>query len=267
MNLTLNGIIASSGGVVIPDTDGQAYIDRVVAAGGSLTTTEQNAVKQLVVDLKAYGIWNSIQAAYPMIGNSSIAVRQNLISSSFTGTITGTVAVSSTGITGDGSTGYMDTGYNPATSGLLDSAHLSIYSRTIGASTSDSGDIGAGTTPPNRFQEILIRDTYDGLLATLNGNVDFLTNTDSHGFYIASRINGTEIKVYKNNSLHGTLNRLSALLPNRNIFVCGVNSSAGIEYGNKQIAFASIGRGLTGTQANNYYTAVQAFQTALSRNV
>jgi hypothetical protein len=38
-------------------------------------------------------------------------------------------------------------------------------------------------------------------------------------------------------------------------------------YGNKQIAFASIGDGLTDTEAANFYTAVQAFQTALSRNV
>lgn len=247
----------------VPDTDGQAFIDRVVAAGGSLTTTEQTAVKQLVVDLKAYGIWTSIQAAYPNIGGSALACKQNLVSASFIGTFSGTSTFSSTGVTGNGTTGYMDTGYNPSTSGTLNSAHLSVYSRTTGVQN-DSGEIGAGDT---RYQQITIRDTGDSTTVALNSNVDFVTNTDSHGFYIASRINSSQVKIYKNNSLLGTIGRIAAALPNRNIFVGGVNKSAGIEYSNNQIAFSSIGAGLTDTQAANYYNAVQAFQTALGRAV
>jgi hypothetical protein len=38
-------------------------------------------------------------------------------------------------------------------------------------------------------------------------------------------------------------------------------------YDNKELAFASIGDGLTDTEASNFYTAVQTFQTTLSRNV
>ena len=38
-------------------------------------------------------------------------------------------------------------------------------------------------------------------------------------------------------------------------------------FGNAQCAFASIGSGLTDTEASNFYTAVQAMQTTLSRNV
>jgi len=38
-------------------------------------------------------------------------------------------------------------------------------------------------------------------------------------------------------------------------------------YGTRQLAFASIGDGLDDTQASNFYTAVQAFQTTLSRQV
>ena len=38
-------------------------------------------------------------------------------------------------------------------------------------------------------------------------------------------------------------------------------------YGNKECAFASVGLGLSDAEAANFYTAVQAFQTTLSRNV
>jgi hypothetical protein len=34
------------------DSDAQAFFDRVTTASGSLSTTEQDAVKQLVLDLK-----------------------------------------------------------------------------------------------------------------------------------------------------------------------------------------------------------------------
>jgi hypothetical protein len=246
-----------------PDTDGQAFIDRVVAAGGSLTALEQNAVKQLVLDLKSYGIWTSIQAAYPNIGSSALACKQNLVSTSFVGTFSGTSTFTSAGVTGNGTTGYMDTGYNPATSGALNSSHLSVYSRTIG-SQNDSGEIGSGTTI---YQQITIRDTGDDATVALNANVNYVANMDSHGFYIASRVNSSQVKLYKNNSLLGTVSRISSSLPNRNIFVGGVNKSAGIEYSNKQIAFSSIGAGLTDTQAANYYIAVQDFQLALGRPV
>jgi hypothetical protein len=38
-------------------------------------------------------------------------------------------------------------------------------------------------------------------------------------------------------------------------------------YFNNEIAFSSIGDGLTDTEAANFYTAVQAYQTTLSRQV
>jgi hypothetical protein len=38
-------------------------------------------------------------------------------------------------------------------------------------------------------------------------------------------------------------------------------------YSTKECAFASIGDGLTDTEAGNLYTAVQAYQTTLGRQV
>jgi SPP1 family predicted phage head-tail adaptor len=40
------------------DADAAAFFARVTTAGGTLTTTEQNAVNTLVVQMKADGIWN-----------------------------------------------------------------------------------------------------------------------------------------------------------------------------------------------------------------
>ena len=47
-----------------------------------------------------------------------------------------------------------------------------------------------------------------------------------------------------------------------------LNSNGSIvQYSDRRFQFASIGSGLTDTEASNFYTAVQAMQTTLSRNV
>jgi len=60
------------------DGDAQAFIFRVEAAGGTLTTTEKNSINTLVVRLKAANIWTKLLAVYPMVGASAAACAQNL---------------------------------------------------------------------------------------------------------------------------------------------------------------------------------------------
>ena len=59
------------------DADAQAYFDRVTAAGGTLSATEQNAVNTLTVNLKSNGLWTLLKAIYPMVGASAAACAQN----------------------------------------------------------------------------------------------------------------------------------------------------------------------------------------------
>jgi hypothetical protein len=54
-----------------------------------------------------------------------------------------------------------------------------------------------------------------------------------------------------------------------NVIYLGASDNNGIagSFFNGQCAFSSIGDGLTDLEVGNYNTAVQAFQTSLSRNV
>ena len=55
---------------------------------------------------------------------------------------------------------------------------------------------------------------------------------------------------------------------NLNIYLSAHNNNGVVSaYSNRQIAFFSIGQGFTDTEADNFYTAVQAFQTSLSRQI
>jgi hypothetical protein len=57
------------------------------------------------------------------------------------------------------------------------------------------------------------------------------------------------------------------ILDTQNIYISAMNNSGASYYSNRELAIASIGSGLTGTEEANFYTRVQTYQTALSRQV
>jgi hypothetical protein len=267
MIIATHGIIASQ--LAGFDSDAQAFFDRVTTAGGSLSTTEKTAVNTLVIDLKGYSIWTKIKAIYPMVGASAAACAQNLKSSSFTGTFTSGWTFASTGVTPNGTSAYMDTNLNPNTQlSSSNSSHLAYYSRTNNDGT--YVDMGSANDP-NR---IVLHIKYSGVAYYdqndfSNGRLSIsMSSINSTGLFLMSRTANNLQKGYRNNSLIGTnTNTITSSLPTRNIYIGGMNTSPVILFTNRQCAFASIGDGLNDTEAGNFYTAVNAFQVTLSRNV
>jgi hypothetical protein len=262
--------VSSGGGF---DPDAQAFFDRVTAAGGTLTTTEKNATNQLVLDMKTAGIWSAMKAVYPMVGASAAACAQNLKSASFTVSFASGITYSSSGILGNGTSGYGDTGFNVNTSPIdKNSVHCSVYQinnvieakSTIGATTA-AGANGLGIF--TRYQS----GTGDFYGQAYNPSVlGIISNTDSRGFFIATRTTSTTAKQYKTiggttTSATNTTTTTSGV--NGNFYLLGNGFTTIFNYSAAQINFCSIGDGLTDTQASDFYTAVQAFQTTLSRQV
>jgi hypothetical protein len=164
------------------DTDAIAFINRVNAAGGTLSYTEMMAVNQLVIDLKAAGLWTSMKAIYPMVGASAAACAQNLVSSSFTGTFTSGWTFASTGVTPNGTSAYMDTGFNPTGNLSVNSQCYGYYSRsnTAAGSKREMGgynSLGGG----NEDVGLLAKFTGD-LFYSIIGGTTFpsVSNTDSN---------------------------------------------------------------------------------------
>lgn len=252
MILSTHGVLASSISGV--DADWLAYYNRVIAAGGSLTTTEQNATKTLVADLKSYGIWSAMKAVYPMVGASAAACAQNLKSSSFTGTFSSGWTFASTGVTPNGTSAYMDSSFN---TNAISSLHYSYYSRTTNTSGRDMGN-----ESPNPYD--LIISLGGTLYQRFNSSNIIVSNANSNGFYVGTQDATNLHRAFRNSVQLGTTQPNNATYNNANVWIGAVNPSY---YGSRQCAFASIGDSLTDTQASNFYTAVQAFQTTLSRQV
>jgi hypothetical protein len=88
---------------------------------------------------------------------------------------------------------------------------------------------------------------------------------NTQGMHLATRT-ASNVKKY----IYNTTQILSATTVSSALNVSSIYIGASRNnpnYSTHQMAFSSIGDGLTDTEAANLYTRVQAYQTALSRNV
>ena len=213
--------------------------------------------------MKAAGIWTAMKAVYPMVGSSAASCAQNLKSSSFTGTFTSGWTFASTGATPNGTSAYMDTGLNTSTDLTLSTNHYSYYSRT--------SSVVAVTVEMGVFQTAFVhlRTAVNYVAGGVSSLASFTTTLTSAGFWLGSKTANNSRKAIYNGSVQATNTTTDTTsYPNLQVYIGARNDggSAAV-FSDKQCAFASIGDGLTDTQASNFYTAVQAFQTTLSRQV
>ena len=268
---TRPGLIRSYTEITSGDPDANAFI----SAAGITDATQKNAIQQLVVDLKAYSIWTKMKAIWPFVGGTADTHKWNLkdardVDAAFRLTFAGGITHSVTGALFNGTTGYAETFLNASTDITNGNFHLSFYSRT-------------NTNTQAFSNEIVIKTAYSAsgwvALRTNNktsGNAGFSSGYDNNEFATASSTTsgfsiGTETsnslrKFIKNNSILATNTTTSTTnITNTTFNLCG--SILGGVYSNNQCAFASIGDGLNDAEAADLYTAVQDFQTTLSRQV
>jgi hypothetical protein len=266
MILATHGIIGSGAAF---DADAVAFFNRVTTAGGTLSTTEKQAVNSLVVALKANSLWTPMKAIYPMVGASAAACAQNLKSSSFTGTFTSGWTFASTGVTPNGTSAYMDTNFVPSANLTNNNVSVSQYFRTnIADQSIDFGCFSSVTSAIYQQTRYTDNKLY-GVIQTEFLSEVVHSNLNSQGFYTLNRTSSSSLKSFKNGVLLGNkTNLITGTLPSRSYYISALNKSPSpISFSFKESSFASMGDGLTDTEASNFYTAVQAFQTTLSRQV
>jgi len=261
------------------DTDAQSFI----TATAITNTTQQNAIDTLVRGLKTDNIWTKLKAIYPFVGGSSTTHKYNLkdprdLDAAFRLAFNGGITHSATGALPNGTTGYADTKYKPSIQIVdTDSTHFSAYFRTndilgtreIGANTIYGSDGDSFSDAEGQYLYNLTAASYFTNGYGFGGSfVDSLA-----GQYIINRNGANSITAYKNGSLRSTASPANQGLPSVNMFLMGMNeyfpdlSASNTYYGKREIAFATLGTGLSNTDASNLYTRIQAFQTTLGRQV
>jgi hypothetical protein len=254
------------------DPDAQAFI----TAAGITDNTQKNAINNLVINLKAAQIWSKMKAVYPMVGGTASSHKFNLknpldTDAAFRLVFFGGWTHSSNGAQPNGTNGYADTRLNMSSNYLVnDNAHISFYSRT--ATNSLSPNYEMGTYNGLHYSGIIAaRSSLSYYALNFNNSQNYISfaNSNAAALYISNRI-GTTVNGWRNNikSIQSTLAATGR--PNTTMFLGNINVNGTPDpglYTFRQFAFASIGDGLTDTDAANFYTAVQTFNTTLGRQV
>jgi len=257
------------------DPDAQLFITNAAIT----EPVQQNAVNNLVLSLKSYGIWTKMKALYPMVGGTAAQHKFNLrnpldTNAAFRLVFNGGWTHSSTGALPNGTNAWGNTFFYTTNWTTKDNAHLSYYSRTNGANSSI--EIGLfNTAPDSTGYNTALTTRYTGDLFYANLATSYssgplsVANTDGRGYFMANRNavnlpkgfkNGVNVSQNTTPAVNGGGTQPHAL--------AAYNDSGGIgSYSIRECAFSSFGDGLTDTEAANYYTAVQTFQTTLGRHV
>ncbi len=253
------------------DADALAFI----VAAGITDYAEQDAIGELVAELKAEGLWAKMHAIYPMVGGSENSQKYNLkdpndSDPAFRLAFSGGWTHSNTGALPNGSNAYANTFYIPATNGNLTSQHISYYSRTT--FSGGGADMGSVGTVGNALegQLFVAPNSSDTFYSAANNTNKYSHSTavDSAGYFIISRTDATTVRSHKNSTLlfsdTGNANTISDF----SVYLGAINEqNTALGYSSRECAFATIGEGLTPAEAITLNTLVQLFQTSLNRNV
>lgn len=255
----------------IPD-DGTVYYSGTPQeiTGHGMWVAIDNGVK----GLKLNGTWDTYQAIYPFIGGTAFTHKWNLkdprdLDEAFRLSSTGTLTHSSGGVQSSG--GYYNTFFNPITQDVGYSQAMSFYSRTnISENRWEMGAVQADDT--DRSSLLKVRDNINQLRYEHFGDITSATNAfndNSTGWFVGSRINNSDSRVYKDGVQLAFLGTTTTQIgPNNNYYLFGINfNDTPFNISTKQCAFASISSGLTDEEVEADYLVIQAFQTALNRNI
>ncbi len=258
------------------DADALTYVTNA----GITDNTQKQAANTLIVAVKGLSLWTPCKFMHPILGGAASSHKFNAkdprdLDAAYRLNIQGGWTHSANGMQPNGTTGYADIFFNPLTEwGVLQNkGAIGFYSRTQAAGA--GYDMAVSDAVENLFTGVIARYTGGALtdqffaeLGTINYTGHAL-NTDGRGFFMATRKSGFNLNDgYRNGSLISS-DTEDQTLPNFNLYLgAGNKGGTAAFFANKQYAFAcGFNRSLTAQENLDLYTAVQAFQTSLGRQV
>lgn len=249
------------------DPDAQAFI----TAASITDPTQQSAINDLVIGLKADGLWTSARAIYPFCGSTASQHKWNLrnpldTNAAFRLTFGGGITHSSSGIKGNSLNGYYETYLNPSTEFSLATGGCGFVA--INENLDTNTDFGAFESGVNYRFQLWIKSGNTTYASMLSNALYTASNTATTiGFYGVTRqpndnTNFYYIKDSTNTAIAGAYQEPNSTV---NGFALNINNGLRQSWGERRQSFAYYGEGLTTAQAQLLRTRVNTFNTTLGR--
>jgi hypothetical protein len=166
------------------------------------------------------------------------------------------------GLTGNGSSKYLDTGFPMNTLPSTTSGHAAVYCRNRSSSSSFHGMVGVNLAAGNGFGIATDATVYGewGAFANVTNN--------ANGLLVASRTSTTSLVAYAAGTViatNSTSTTPTASTLNAAVFVSRNSTVSNTFFDPRTYGFYSIGTGLLAAEVTSLTNAVNAFQAALGR--
>lgn len=258
-----------------------AIVDSFVERSLITDQTQIDALTTLVTSARANGWWDLCDLIYPFVGGTAAAHAQNLKSSNFQIIWAGAVTHDANGVTGDGATGYGNPGYVPSSSGqmALNSVHTTVYTRVNGNS---GGVYFGGTDGANNILYLACGqgNTVNEMAMAANcpvGDIAFLAINRFNGtlnLTAMDRYDAANVHGYSSEAagVYGPMDQATAQastgIQSTSAFILAYNNNgAAVLYQTANVAFLTAGASIGFALYQLMYADIEAFQTALVRQV
>jgi hypothetical protein len=215
----------------------QNYLTRLAAEGGSLTNAEKGYLNTLTLNpditefdrLWVHGLSNQIAARISLVNALTASLITEVNSPTFT---------SGQGYTGNGTTSYLDSNYNPSTQGVK----YTLNSMSVGAGSATDVLIGTKTLIGcvSGADVVGVYPKWVGdagkIISYTNNNSAFdlrsaAADPTTIGRYMVQRTASNLSTIYKNNVSLNTGAFASSSIPNNNLFILGINANGSFANG------------------------------------
>ena len=246
----------ASAALVAVDADARTYINAVrIADGGQyMEAGVQRAIDNFVIGCKQDGIWSAIKASCLLAGPRTLAgINVPLVGPTPTfNAFTASEYDRKTGLIGNGSTMYIDSGRNN-NADPQNNNHNAAYMSAVPTSGTSIMAGGLTNTGTNSILTTASRSRSGTADTGITASSGFIGISRTTGVSYARRVNGS----------NATLNRTSESPFDANVFVFARNGGAGASFvSNPRLAFYSIGESLDlallDARVSAYFTAIGA---------
>lgn len=246
------------------DKDAEAYF----AIAGITSASERTAVLNFFSGLKANNLWSRMDRLY-LISPTSLSAALYCAKSLTQMTAVNSPTFATTGITFNGTTNYLNTN-TPANSlqnYLQDAASLGVYNRSATPGTGFPVYMGAAASTASG----VFRDTASNQQNwRCNSTIQVaFTSATVTGLQSASRESSSSLRGFINGANVVSTGASTSAAPVSDLFFIGANNVGGTPglFSTIEVAFAYLGGVLSVSEMASFYTLVQAYQTALGRQV
>jgi hypothetical protein len=211
---------------------------------------------------------DAFDTIYVLAGETSESSLRNLVKNAHHATAVNSPTFAKyEGFTGNGTTSYINTNYNPATEAdnyALNASAIGIYNRTgVQAAVNDIGAVnasGIGVT-------LNVTALLDNSSVRHNSDLHNTLNNIRLGMKISSRSNNASIVYYENKTAQNEYIASSSIYSGNIYILCRNNNGSPSAYSSNQLSFAFLGKDLTSTNVGKIVDAFEVYMDANGKGV